>query len=148
MSSHGNYRDIAVSLADRVGTVEMRRPPNNFFDRALIMELRAAFEAFDRDDDCRALVLCAEGKHFCSGADFSKDARAQAGTAASMVAAPSETAAPIRRRRRLKAGLAPVMSASLQRVDLGTTVRPNGSEAQAFAPGISAKNRPQNSRSR
>ncbi|MBR1152416.1 hypothetical protein JQ575_17465 [Bradyrhizobium sp. JYMT SZCCT0428] len=34
------------------------------------------------------------------------------------------------------------MSASLQRVDLGSTVRPNGSEAQAFEPGISAKNRP------
>ena len=81
MSPHGNYRDIAVSLADRVATVEMRRPPNNFFDRALIMELRQAFEAFDGDDDCRALVLCAEGKHFCSGADFSKDARAQSGSA-------------------------------------------------------------------
>src|SRR3979490_1043831 len=60
-----------------------------------------------------------------------------------MVTAPSETAAPIRRRRRLKAGLAPVMSAFLQRVDLGTTVRPNGSEAQAFEPDISAKNRQQ-----
>jgi hypothetical protein len=46
------------------------------------------------------------------------------------------------RRRRLKAGLAPVMSASLQKVDLASTVRPNGSEAQAFEPGISAKNRP------
>src|SRR5436190_6645453 len=70
--------------------------------------------------------------------------RAKAGAAASTVAAPSETAAPIRRRRRLKAGLAPVMSASLQEVDLATTVRPNGSEAQAFGPGNSAKNRPQN----
>jgi hypothetical protein len=35
------------------------------------------------------------------------------------------------------------MSASLQKVDLGSTVRLNGSEAQAFEPGISAKNRPQ-----
>jgi hypothetical protein len=34
------------------------------------------------------------------------------------------------------------MSASLQKVDLASTVRPNGSEAQAFEPGISAKNRP------
>jgi len=36
------------------------------------------------------------------------------------------------------------MSASLQGVDLATTVRPNGSEAQAFEPDISAKNRRQN----
>src|SRR6478735_8677793 len=69
--------------------------------------------------------------------------RAPAGTEASMVAAPSETAAPIRRRRRLRAGLAPVMSAYLQRVDLGTTVRPNGSERQAHEADISAKNRRQ-----
>ncbi|MGH6711469.1 MAG: hypothetical protein ACREEK_21150, partial [Bradyrhizobium sp.] len=34
------------------------------------------------------------------------------------------------------------MSACLQKVGLGATVRPNGSEAQAFEPGISAKNRP------
>jgi hypothetical protein len=33
------------------------------------------------------------------------------------------------------------MSASLQRGDLGSTVRPNRSAAQAFEPDISAKNR-------
>jgi hypothetical protein len=32
------------------------------------------------------------------------------------------------------------MSASLQRIDLGTTVRPNGPEAQAIERDISAKN--------
>lgn len=77
MPSHSNYADIGVSLANRVAIVEIRRPPNNFFDRALIQQLREAFEVFDRDDSCRALVLCAEGKNFCSGADFSRDGRAQ-----------------------------------------------------------------------
>src|SRR6202171_5258966 len=67
--------------------------------------------------------------------------RANAGTALSMLTAPSVIAAPIRRRRRLKAGLAPVISATLQRVDLASTVRPNGPAAQAFEPDISAKNR-------
>jgi enoyl-CoA hydratase/carnithine racemase len=76
------YPDIGVSLADRVAVVELRRPPNNFFDRALIQQLREAFELFDGDDACRALVLCAEGKNFCSGADFSKDGRAQERTPA------------------------------------------------------------------
>jgi enoyl-CoA hydratase/carnithine racemase len=77
MLPHGTYADIAVSSVNRVAVVEIRRPPNNFFDRALIQQLREAFDIFDRDDECRSLVLCAEGKNFCSGADFSKDGRAQ-----------------------------------------------------------------------
>jgi hypothetical protein len=68
--------------------------------------------------------------------------RALAGTDASKLAALNEIAIPIRRRRRLKAGLAPVMSACLQRFKFGSTVRPNGSAAQASAPDIPAKNRP------
>ena len=82
MLAHPAYADIAVSLADRVAVVEIRRPPHNFFDRGLIQQLREAFEIFDRDEACRALVLCAEGKNFCSGADFSKDGRAQERTPA------------------------------------------------------------------
>jgi enoyl-CoA hydratase/carnithine racemase len=62
--------DVATQLRDRVGTVEIRRPPNNFFDNALIAALGDAFEAFDRDAGCRAIVLAAEGKSFCAGADF------------------------------------------------------------------------------
>src|SRR6202795_1341438 len=64
-------KDVAVELKDRVGTVELRRPPNNFFDNALIAQIGDAFDAFDRDPECRAIVLAAEGKAFCAGADFS-----------------------------------------------------------------------------
>ena len=64
------YADIAVSLADRVGLVEIRKPPNNFFDVALIRQIAEAFEAFDADPECRAVVLAARGKAFCAGADF------------------------------------------------------------------------------
>jgi enoyl-CoA hydratase/carnithine racemase len=79
MIAHPYYADIAVSLNNRVGVIEMRRPPDNFFDRALIIQLRDAFETFDRDEDCRALVLCAEGKNFCAGANFAADGRAEEG---------------------------------------------------------------------
>src|SRR5262249_3788376 len=65
-------KDIGVSLENRVGTIEIRRPPNNFFDNALINEIGDAMEAFDGNPDCRAVVLCAEGKAFCAGADFSR----------------------------------------------------------------------------
>jgi enoyl-CoA hydratase/carnithine racemase len=64
------YRDIGVDLAGHVATVEIRRPPNNFFDNALIAEIAAAFEALDGDPQCRAIVLAAQGKAFCAGADF------------------------------------------------------------------------------
>jgi enoyl-CoA hydratase/carnithine racemase len=53
-----------------VKLVEIRRPPNNFFDIALIRELAGALEALDGDRSCRAVVLAAQGKAFCAGANF------------------------------------------------------------------------------
>jgi 2-(1,2-epoxy-1,2-dihydrophenyl)acetyl-CoA isomerase len=65
------FGDITVAVGgDLVATVELHRPPNNHFDLALIASLADAFETIDRDGECRAIVLCAEGKHFCAGADF------------------------------------------------------------------------------
>lgn len=55
---------------DHVAVVELRRPPNNFFSLELIGGLGDALEALDLDPRCRAAVLCADGKHFCAGADF------------------------------------------------------------------------------
>jgi enoyl-CoA hydratase/carnithine racemase len=57
--------------ADRVATVELRRPPNNFFDLAMIRRLADVYEALAAEPGVRAIVLCAAGKHFCAGADFS-----------------------------------------------------------------------------
>ncbi len=64
------YTDIAVTVDDHVMTVEIQRPPNNFFDHSLIGQIANAFAAADDDPDCRAIVLAAEGKHFCAGANF------------------------------------------------------------------------------
>lgn len=64
------YTDIEVSREDRVAVLEIQRPPNNFFDVALVTDLARAFEDLDQDDDCRALVLCSQGKHFCAGNNF------------------------------------------------------------------------------
>jgi enoyl-CoA hydratase/carnithine racemase len=72
MTDLGTYRDIGVSLDGHVATVEIRRPPHNFFDSDLIAEIGEAFERIDASDACRATVLCAEGRSFCAGADFSK----------------------------------------------------------------------------
>jgi len=63
--------DVTVALDDaHVATVEIHRPPANYFDAALIRELAAAYEALDVDPSCRAIVLCSEGKHFCAGANL------------------------------------------------------------------------------
>lgn len=64
------YGDVEISLADHVATAEIQRPPNNFFDTALIQSLAEAFEDLDKEIDCRAIVLAADGKHFCAGANF------------------------------------------------------------------------------
>ena len=64
------FKDIGVEKTGHVAVVEIRRPPNNFFDIALITEIASAFEALDTDADCRALVLAAQGKAFCAGANF------------------------------------------------------------------------------
>src|SRR4030081_3670621 len=65
-----SYADIGVDIAGFVGTVEIRRPPNNFFDLSLINQIADAFEELDATDKCRAVVLAAQGKSFCAGANF------------------------------------------------------------------------------
>ena len=50
----GPWQDIGVETSGFVTLVEIRRPPNNFFDIALIRELAGALEALDGDRSCRA----------------------------------------------------------------------------------------------
>src|SRR6266852_2299371 len=66
----GPFKDIGVEKTGHVALIEIRRPPNNFFDIALIQEIAGALEALDEDAECRAVVLAAQGKAFCAGANF------------------------------------------------------------------------------
>jgi enoyl-CoA hydratase/carnithine racemase len=63
-------QDVTVALEDHVATVEYHRPPNNYFDVDLIRALVGAMFDLDDEPECRAIVLCSEGKHFCAGADL------------------------------------------------------------------------------
>lgn len=66
-----NYGDISVTqLAGHVVQCEINRPPNNFFDLNLIRDLADCFDDLDQSSNCRAIVLCSNGKHFCAGANF------------------------------------------------------------------------------
>jgi 2-(1,2-epoxy-1,2-dihydrophenyl)acetyl-CoA isomerase len=62
---------VAAAVDDGIATVELRRAPNNFFDLAMIRRIADVYETLAADTDTRAIVLCADGKHFCAGADFS-----------------------------------------------------------------------------
>ena len=99
--------DVAVEVSPGyVATVELRRPPDNFFDVAMIRALADAYQALDDDPACRVIVLCAAGKHFCAGANLGGEDRAPngaqgaggraAGAAAADAASshPAEPAAP------------------------------------------------------
>ena len=71
----GESDDVEVSTADHIATVRLCRPPNNFFSVAMIEALAATLESLDADGTTRAVVLAADGKHFCAGADFSEAGR-------------------------------------------------------------------------
>ena len=61
---------ITVQRTGHVAVAEMHRPPNNFFDEALLAALTEALRALDEDPAVRTVVLCSEGKHFCAGAQL------------------------------------------------------------------------------
>lgn len=62
--------ELAVTVdSDHIATLEIRRPPDNYFDTALIEAIANALDRV-RDVGARCGVLCSEGKHFTAGADF------------------------------------------------------------------------------
>lgn len=69
------FGDIEITIENHVALLEMQRPPNNFFDTELINDMGDAFEAMDDNMEVRALVLAAQGKHFCAGANFASRER-------------------------------------------------------------------------
>lgn len=72
------FGDVTAQVGDdHVAVVEIHRPPNNFFDIALIASLADAYGMLDNERDARAIVLCSEGRHFCAGADFSAQSDAE-----------------------------------------------------------------------
>ena len=62
---------VTVDLADHVATVEIHRPPHNWFDIDVLTRLADSVLGLDDEPECRAVVLCSEGRNFCAGADLS-----------------------------------------------------------------------------
>src|SRR3954466_11824849 len=81
---------------------------------------------------CEVEILTTESITFSATSAIPSGPRAKAGADASALAAPSRTAATTGRRRRLKADVAAIMSASLHsKYGFGVTMRLGGDPAQA-----------------
>ncbi len=64
-------RFLHIIEANRECKVLLSRPDlHNAFNEAMIAEITQAFRELGRRDDVRAIVLAAEGKSFCAGADI------------------------------------------------------------------------------
>ena len=63
--------ELTVELGDDyVATLEINRPPSNYFSPGLIRQIADACDELAADPRCRAIVLCSAGRVFCAGADF------------------------------------------------------------------------------
>ncbi|WP_328396469.1 crotonase/enoyl-CoA hydratase family protein [Nocardia sp. NBC_00416] len=68
--------DIRLAVSDSVATITLDRPDKlNAFTTAMGEELIEAFDACDRDDAVRAVVVTGAGRAFCAGADLSAGAQ-------------------------------------------------------------------------
>jgi enoyl-CoA hydratase/carnithine racemase len=69
------YETLKYEVADRVLTITLNRPDRlNAFTGQMMLDLIAAFEAADADDEVRAIVVTGEGRGFCAGADLAAGA--------------------------------------------------------------------------
>jgi enoyl-CoA hydratase/carnithine racemase len=77
MPGIGPNRDFeTITLAtdaDGIATITLDRPDKlNAFNKAMLIDLLAAFDATDADDKVRAVIVTGNGRAFCAGADLSE----------------------------------------------------------------------------
>ena len=66
-----NLNDSVLLTRDgHVAVLELNNPPHNFFSVAMIRHIADLLDGLQDDKTVRAVLLCAQGKSFCAGADF------------------------------------------------------------------------------
>src|SRR5256886_14254006 len=69
------YETIKYEVAENILTITLNRPDKlNAFNGTMQQELIGAFDAADKDDDIRAIIVTGAGRGFCAGADLSSGA--------------------------------------------------------------------------
>lgn len=76
---------VTLHLEGHVGFLTFSRPPENYFDEALLAALCAGLDALESQPDCRAIVLASTGRVFCAGARFGDDPSALTADAAARI---------------------------------------------------------------
>ncbi len=65
-------KSVLTNVSDRIGYITLNRPEKrNALSPDLISGLKEAFEEMDIRDDVKVIILRANGKAFCAGADLS-----------------------------------------------------------------------------
>ena len=66
-----DYEQIITETSDGVLTITLNRPERlNAWTAQMGLELRAAFDRADVDDEVRAIIVTGAGRGFCAGADL------------------------------------------------------------------------------
>ena len=69
------YETIKYEVDDQILTITLNRPDKlNAFNGTMQQELIDAFDAADKDDNVRAIIVTGAGRGFCAGADLSSGA--------------------------------------------------------------------------
>src|SRR5256714_5074751 len=70
------YETILTELAENIFTITINRPDKlNALNTLMIRELIDAFDAADKEDAARAIIVTGAGRAFCAGADLSSGTR-------------------------------------------------------------------------
>jgi enoyl-CoA hydratase/carnithine racemase len=64
------WETLKLATGDGIAILTLARPPVNALGRRLVEELRDAAAALEKDGSLRAVIVAAEGKTFCAGADL------------------------------------------------------------------------------
>jgi hypothetical protein len=69
------YETIKYEVAEQILTITLNRPDKlNAFNGTMQKEMIEAFDAADKDDNIRAIIVTGAGRAFCAGADLSSGA--------------------------------------------------------------------------
>jgi len=72
---------IKTEIKERIGFVILNKPEKrNAMDGEMVHQLKDAFESFYENESVKVIVLKAEGKAFCSGADLASIQKLQSNT--------------------------------------------------------------------